>query len=76
MPTRRSGGGGYPEAEVMKIAVFIILFVAGLLFLNAAQIPALVFGGGREPDIPHWKSYTAIGVSLWLLIVFLANVWL
>ena len=60
----------------MKIAVFVILFVAGSLFLNAAQIPAWVLGAGRDRDIPHWKTYTAIGISIWLLIILLANVWL
>ena len=64
------------EAEIMKIAVFVVLFVAGFLFLNAAQIPAWVFGAGRDQDIPHWKTYTAIGISIWLLMILLVNVWL
>lgn len=59
----------------MKIALFVILFIAGFLFLNAAHIPAWALGAGK-PTEPHWKTYAIIGASIWILLLILANVWL
>jgi len=59
----------------MKIALLVILFIAGLLFFNAAHIPAWFLGAGK-PTEPHWKVYAIIGVSIWLLLLILANLWL
>lgn len=54
-------------------AVFIVLFIIGFLFLNAAQVTAWVLGEGK-PTEPHWKTYASIGVSIWLLLFILANI--
>jgi len=59
----------------MKIALFIILFILGSLFFNAAHIPAWLLGAGK-PTEPHWKVYALIGASIWLLLFLLANFWL
>ena len=59
----------------MKIAVFVIFFITGGLFFNAAHIPAWFLGAGK-PTEPHWKVYAIIGASIWLLLLILANVWL
>ncbi|MFC1930113.1 hypothetical protein ACFLW6_04590 [Chloroflexota bacterium] len=47
----------------MKIALFVILFVVGLLFFDAAHIPAWFLGAGR-PTEPLWKTYAIIGASI------------
>lgn len=56
----------------MEQIIFIVLFIVGALFLNAAHIPAW-FLGGQKPSHPHWKTYAVIAVSIWLLILLLAN---
>lgn len=54
----------------MKTALFIILFIIGGLFLNAAHIPAW-FLSGKKPEHKNWKTYGIIGIIIWLLLAVL-----
>lgn len=52
--------------------IFIILFIIGFLFINAAHIPAW-FLSGEKPTHPGWKIYGTIGVIIWILLLILGN---
>jgi len=56
----------------MSKVIFILLFILGALFLNAAHVPAW-FLGASKPTHSHWKTYAIIGVGIWILILILAN---
>lgn len=56
----------------MVQVLFIALFILGALFVNAAQIPAWLLGGGK-PSTRQWKKYAGIGIGIWLLLFILAN---
>lgn len=56
----------------MKI-LFCSLFVIGVLFSIASQVPAW-FIGADKPTAPAWKAYGLIALFIWILIIILANV--
>jgi hypothetical protein len=57
----------------MVISIFMILFVTGALFINASHIPAW-FLGNEKPTHPNWKFYGFVGITIWILILILANI--
>lgn len=61
----------------MKIFL-IVLFILGLLFSNASQIPAWLIGAGKpsEKETPHWKTYAVIAAIIWVSLLVLANIML
>lgn len=56
----------------MDIAI-ITLFIIGGMFFMASHIPVW-FLSGKKPNHQYWKLYSVIAISIWVLILILANI--